>query len=144
MDERLELTPGTFAVYTGSRFRIGHVRDPYHLYEAGRELLRLLTDFTAPRTLSECAAERGISASPYVRLAAAIDDMQRDGILRYVAEAAEARDPSGDPAESKYPPFELRRAASQIPEIEEGYPRFLEAWRQVGEYTLTSTPLAFA
>lgn len=139
MNDLVVLAAGAFVTYTGARFRIGHVRDPFRLYEVSRDVVKFVAGFSAPSSPEDSIARLKLNERAAAMLRKLVDDMRADKIL---IAADEADDESA--ADVKITEFELTRTVNLVADIESGYPEFVEDWRQAQPHTLSPVPLGFA
>lgn len=140
MAGRYQLAPGTFATFTGTRFRIGHVRNPYQVWEVNREVMALLVRFAHPVDPNMVLDELGLTTDVHGVLTTFVTDLKQGGILCPDSEGTS----SPEIAKLKHAEFEVTRATDLAPDIANGWPDFWHAWDQCKDFTLTSPVLGFA
>jgi len=138
--DRYRLASGAFATFTGTRFRVGHVRDPYQVWEVNRDVLKFLVQFAHPVDPDMLLDELRLASDVRQVLTNFVADLRQSGILCLDGDC------SWEPeiANLKHAEYELTRATNLVPDITSRWPDFWHVWDKCKEFTLTSPVLGFS
>jgi hypothetical protein len=108
---------------------------------------QVILQFTRPLEEDDAAKKLGISEAGLASFRKIVEFLRERGILSPAVESNHGRASAADPNDSnlvKHSGFEIARAASAYPDIEQGEKDFLKHYGAARPFTLTSVPLMFS